>query len=122
MRKFIFFLLIPSISCGVPCDIPSMLNSISPGAQWNYRGGDYATIEWLDKVQAQPTLAQVNQAITTCQSNQVQLQAYAVELSTTQAAVAGLADNYVAASVLQQIQINKNMARIIKLRQLLGLQ
>lgn len=122
MRFKILLLIFISSSLFAVCNIVDVIPTITPNAQWVLNGIDYTGLQWLDKIQTQPTLAQVNQAIANCQANQVQLQAYAVELSTTQAAVAGLADNYVAASVLQQIQINKNMARIIKLRQLLGLQ
>jgi hypothetical protein len=63
---------------------------------------------------------QAHQVIVTPPSAQ-QL-AYQTELSTTEAAVSAAAPNYVAANAITQIQVNKNMARIIQLRSLLGLQ
>lgn len=43
--------------------IPDALQSLRPGAEWVCRGDSYAGIEWLDKVQAQPTEAEINTEI-----------------------------------------------------------
>lgn len=111
--------LVPSLGFGDPCDVQSILRQLRPGAQWNLRDGK--TLDWMDAVQIQPSQGEIDVGTMACQATQAQLKAYQVELTTTTAAVANLADGYVSSNVLQQIQINKNMARIIQLRQLLGL-
>lgn len=49
----------------IACSVSTALLSLRPGAEWNLRG---TTIEWLDKVQRQPTQAEIDLAILNCQS------------------------------------------------------
>lgn len=35
--------------------IPDALQSLRPGAEWTLLGSDYSGIDWLDKVQTQPS-------------------------------------------------------------------
>lgn len=50
----------------VVCAIPDILQTIRPGAEWTLRGN---TLEWLDTIQARPTLGEIQTAIQTCQAN-----------------------------------------------------
>lgn len=43
--------------------ISQALFSLRPGAEWVLRGNEYAGLEWLDKVQTQPTEAEINAEI-----------------------------------------------------------
>jgi hypothetical protein len=43
--------------------IPDALQSLRPGAQWVLRGDEYAGLEWLDEVQAQPSEAEIQAEI-----------------------------------------------------------
>jgi len=113
--------LVASSSFAV-CDIPAALQSLSPGSEWVVLGTDYSGIQWLNPSQPEPTLDQVNAAIAACQADQIQLQAYRVELSTTTAAVVALGNGYVAANAISQAQYNAKVVRIIQLRAFLGLQ
>ena len=40
-------------------DIPSALQSLKPGAQWNLRGDDISGLEWLDSSQTKPTETEI---------------------------------------------------------------
>jgi len=42
-------------------DIPAVLKTLTPGAEWIVYGEDYSGIEWLDKEQTQPTEEEVVQ-------------------------------------------------------------
>jgi hypothetical protein len=44
-------------------DIPAVLKTLTPGAEWIVYGEDYSGIEWLDKEQTQPTEEEVVQKI-----------------------------------------------------------
>jgi hypothetical protein len=120
MKRAFVLLLIPSLSWAA-CDIPAALQALTPGAAWNLSGTTYSGLVWLDEVQVEPTALQVSAAQAPCIANQSQVTAWQVELSTTEAAVALAAPTYVAASAVGQIQVNRNMARIIQLKQLLGI-
>ncbi len=120
--KMLFLLsLLPSLALGV-CDVPTALQTLMPGAQWTVKVTTFTNIQWLDTIQTQPTQSQINQAISDCQANQIQLASYQLELSTTSASLVGKTQGYVGANALAQIQINAKMARILELRVLLGLQ
>lgn len=43
-------------------NITQVLNTIRPGASWQMWENDYARLEWKDKVQAKPTLAEIEAA------------------------------------------------------------
>ena len=45
-------------------DIPTVLKSLTPGAEWIVYGEDYSGIEWLDKSQTKPTEDEINAKIT----------------------------------------------------------
>ena len=45
-------------------DIPAALQALKPGAQWVLRGSEYSGLEWMDTVQTQPTLEEINAKIT----------------------------------------------------------
>lgn len=51
-------------------DISGALQFLCPGAQWVLQGDDISGLQWLDKVQVQPTPAQIQGAITTLQQQQ----------------------------------------------------
>ena len=40
-------------------DIPSALQKLKPGAEWNLLGEDYSGLEWLDSSQTKPTETEV---------------------------------------------------------------
>ena len=44
-------------------DIPAALQALKPGAQWVLRGSEYSGLEWMDTVQTQPTLEEINAKI-----------------------------------------------------------
>jgi hypothetical protein len=69
MRWLAVILLIPSLCFGA-CEIPDVLMTLAPGAQWNLSGDKYSGIQWLDTIQAQPTALAVAQAIATCKTQQ----------------------------------------------------
>ena len=48
--------------------IPDALQSLRPGAEWVLRGNEYAGLEWLDKVQTQPTEAEIEAEIARLQA------------------------------------------------------
>lgn len=52
----------------VGCSIENQLSAIRPGASYIIHSGDYAGIEWTDKLQAKPTPAEMDQALTSCQA------------------------------------------------------
>jgi hypothetical protein len=48
--------------------IPDALQSLCPGAEWVLRGNDYSGLEWLDKVQTQPTEAEIQAEVARLQA------------------------------------------------------
>jgi len=44
-------------------DIPIVLQSLKPGAEWTLIGDDYSGLEWLDSKQTKPTETEVNSKI-----------------------------------------------------------
>ena len=48
--------------------IPDALQSLRPNAEWVLRGNEYSGLEWLDKVQTQPTEDEVNAEIAVLQA------------------------------------------------------
>ena len=43
-------------------DIPKILKQIRPGAEYALNGDTYAGLNWLDKIQTKPTLAEIEAA------------------------------------------------------------
>jgi len=43
--------------------ITKALQTLRPNAQWVLRGSEYSGLEWLDKIQSQPTEAEINAEI-----------------------------------------------------------
>ena len=43
--------------------IPDALQALRPGAEWTLRGNEYSGLEWLDKVQTQPTEAEIQSKV-----------------------------------------------------------
>lgn len=62
----------------------------------------------------------INNAVAACIAAHAQQNAYILELTTTSASLVGNTTNYIAASVVGQIQINAKLARIAELKALLG--
>lgn len=50
----------------IVCSIENQINSIRPNANYVIHSGDYAGIEWLDKVQIKPTPAEMDAAESAC--------------------------------------------------------
>lgn len=77
--KILPILLILSTPVFAVCGVTDALKQIRPGSEWNLRGTDYSDLEWLDQTQTKPTQAEINQAITDCQTavqqSRLQLQA-----------------------------------------------
>jgi hypothetical protein len=121
VRWFLLIVLIPTLGFCDPCSLSYLIEQVSPGAQWTLTGNDLNNLVWISAT-IPPNSNQITAALAACRANQLVLQAYAVELTTTTTAVAGAVPGYVGANAIQQINTNRNMARIIQLRQLLGLQ
>ena len=48
---------------GASVDIPLALQSLRPRAEWVLRGDQWSGLEWVDKVQSQPTQVEVEEEI-----------------------------------------------------------
>ena len=62
-------LLLMSSNSFSACRIYDVLPIIRPGAEWEVVGGTYQGLNWIDKVQVQPTLLEVQNAIAACQAD-----------------------------------------------------
>ena len=51
------------LELGASVDIPLALQSLRPGAEWVLRGDQWSGLEWVDKVQSQPTQIEVEEEI-----------------------------------------------------------
>lgn len=52
----------------LPCSIEYQIDSIRPKAQYILHSGDYAGIEWTDKLQVKPTLSEMDAALASCRA------------------------------------------------------
>jgi hypothetical protein len=68
--KKLFLLLIPSL-CLADCDMPTAIQTLSPGSHWTLMGNDYSTLNWLDAT-TPPTKADVLNQISVCQQQVIQ--------------------------------------------------
>lgn len=69
--KSIFVVVLLSGIASADCGVSDALLSARPGAQWVLKGSDYSGLQWLDKSQSQPSLQEVNAAISLCQTSKV---------------------------------------------------
>lgn len=62
-------LLFPVFALAKECDVASTVQTLRPEAEWTLKGNNYRTINWLDKKSSQPTMGEVNTAITQCRAD-----------------------------------------------------
>lgn len=127
MKKIILALLLSSpivyADSPYPCRVRDMISSLSSGSySYTMKNDDPATIVWVSTFSVSPTVQAITNAQNTCLGNQTQASAYQIELSTLTTSLQGKTTSYVGSSAVAQIQLNAKMARILELRQLLGLQ
>ena len=68
MRNVFILIFLSSVSFA-DCDIPEVLNTIRPGAEWSLTGPGYAGLNWTDRIQTKPTQQEIVDARTLCISN-----------------------------------------------------
>ena len=66
--KAFFIISLVSGFCRADCLVEDALKSLRPQAQWVMTGDSYSTLQWLDKVQLEPTQQDVEQYVADCKS------------------------------------------------------
>lgn len=82
-------------------DITKVLRAIRPGAAWTLNGDTYDGLTWLDKVQAKPTLAEIEAAWPAVKA------ALAAKAAVKTETVASLKAALIAKGVISQVDLDK---------------